>query len=253
MLIYKIFRDTEWAVLRDTGETDGAPIDVEDGYVHFSTAEQVVETATKYFSGVAGLWLLGLDSDALGEKVVWEPSRGGALFPHLYRKLTMDDVFWAKPLPVWGEGHVFPEQIDGFIDPSRDQFDRFKALDRDHPIEMLNLVRLRETVDYPEGHALAAAGRTGAEAYAAYGSETKPIFEGLGGSIVWRGRFETGLIGPAEELWDHVFVARYPSAHAFLAMVTDPDYRKAVVHRQAGVATSRLIRCAPVEPGAAFG
>ena len=93
---------------------------------------------------------------------------------------------------------------------------------------------------------------TGAQAYANYGKETGPIFEGLGGAIVWRGAFETQLIGPQEEHWDHVFVARYPTAHAFLAMVTDSAYRDAVAHRQAAVATSRLIRCAPLAPGMAF-
>ena len=61
------------------------------------------------------------------------------------------------------------------------------------------------------------------------------------------------LIGPDDEVWDQVFIARYPTAHAFLQMVTDPDYQIAVVHRQAGVRTSRLIRCAPSDTGAGFG
>ena len=139
------------------------------------------------------------------------------------------------------------------MDPSREQFDAFKARDRSHPIEMLNLVRLRDRAAYPDSHPLAGAGLTGAEAYARYGAETQPILERLDGSILWRGSFETVLIGPDDEAWDHIFVARYPTAHAFLAMVTDPDYRKAVVHRQAAVATSRLIRCKPSEPGGAFG
>lgn len=143
--------------------------------------------------------------------------------------------------------------MTGYIDPERDQFEAFKALDRDQPIEMLNLVRLRERAAYPDDHALAGENLTGAEAYARYGAESGPVFKGLGGRIVWRGRFQTVLIGPADERWDHVFVARYPTAHAFLQMVTDPDYRRAVVHRQAAVETSRLIRCTPSDHGATFG
>ena len=143
--------------------------------------------------------------------------------------------------------------MTGHIDPTRAQFDAFKDLDRDHPIEMLNLVRLRDHAAYPADHALATENLTGAQAYAHYGRDTGPILERLGGGILWRGRFETVLIGPGDEAWDHVFIARYPTAHAFLEMVTDPAYRKAVVHRQAAVATSRLIRCAPSETGATFG
>ncbi len=142
---------------------------------------------------------------------------------------------------------------DAFIDPDRAQFEAFKALDRDRPIDMLNLVRLRDRAAYPEGHELADKGLTGAEAYARYGAETGPILARLGGRIVWRGAFQTTLIGPADERWDHCFIARYPTAHAFLQMVTDPAYQKAVVHRQAAVLTSRLIRCATTETGEVFG
>lgn len=140
-----------------------------------------------------------------------------------------------------------------FIDPSREQFESFKALERDHPIEMLNLVKFRDLAAYPEGHPLADKGLTGAEAYRNYGRESGPIFAGLGGKIVWRGGFEATLIGPGDEAWDEVFVARYPDAHAFMAMVTNPDYQKAVVHRQAAVETSRLLRTKPSDTGATFG
>ena len=75
----------------------------------------------------------------------------------------------------------------------------------------------------------------------------------LGGAILWRGQFQATLIGPDSERWDHAFIARYPSAHAFLAMVTDLGYRQAVIHRQAAVRTSRLIRCAPDKAGESFG
>ena len=139
------------------------------------------------------------------------------------------------------------------VDPSRAQVDAFKALDRDEPCEMLNLVRLRDVAAYPEGHARHGQGLSGAEAYALYGEESAPVLKRVGGSILWRGAWRCGLIGPADMRWDHVFVARYPSAHAFLAMVTDPDYARAVVHRQAAVETSRLIRTAPAETGEVFG
>ena len=140
-----------------------------------------------------------------------------------------------------------------YNDPTRAQFDAFKDLPRDTPIQMLNLVQLRETADYPADHALANTGLTGADAYKNYGAETRPILHKVGGSILWRGRYDTTLIGPTDEAWDAVFIAQYPNAGAFLAMVTDPDYQKAMVHRQAAVITSRLIRCAPTDGGATFG
>ncbi len=140
-----------------------------------------------------------------------------------------------------------------FIDPLRAQFEAFKSLDRDHPIEMLNLVKFREHAEYPAEHELAGAGLTGAQAYGKYGAETAPIIARLGAKILWRGRFETMLIGPGKENWDEMFIARYPTAHHFLEMVTDPAYRLAVIHRQAAVETSRLIRCAPATQGTAFG
>jgi uncharacterized protein (DUF952 family) len=111
MLIYKIFRAPEWALLQSDGETDGAPVDVADGYVHFSTAAQAAETAAKHFAGEDDLWLLALDADTLGPDLKWEPSRGGALFPHLYRRLRRSDVLWARPLPLENGAHVFPEDM----------------------------------------------------------------------------------------------------------------------------------------------
>ncbi len=102
MTAYKIFRQDEWLAFDAAGETAGAPIDLEDGYIHLSTAEQVAETAAKYFAGVDGLMLLAVEAD-----FTWEASRGGALFPHLYRKLRRDDVLWAKPLPIRDGAHDF--------------------------------------------------------------------------------------------------------------------------------------------------
>lgn len=111
MQIYKIFRADEWAQLQAKGETPGAPIDVADGYVHFSTAAQAAETAAKHFAGEAGLMLLALDSDELAPDLKWEISRGGAEFPHLYRRLRMEDVLWARPLPLVDGAHDFPDDM----------------------------------------------------------------------------------------------------------------------------------------------
>lgn len=134
---------------------------------------------------------------------------------------------------------------DRYIDPDRTQFDGFKALPRDKPIHMFNLVRFLDQAAYPAEHELAGKDLTGAEAYANYGRESGPIFQRVGGTIVWRGRMEAMVIGPDDKQWDAMFIAAYPNSGAFMEMVTDPVYRQAVVHRQAAVATSRLIRCDP--------
>lgn len=141
----------------------------------------------------------------------------------------------------------------GWVDPTRAAFDLFKALPRDEPIWMLNLVRYREHAAYPDGHALVGAGLTGAEAYRRYGDESGPIFDKVGGTIAWRGAMQLMLTGPEHERWDAVFIAHYPSAGAFLAMVTDADYREAVKHRQAAVADSRLVRCQALDTSGGFG
>lgn len=111
MLIYKIFRAEEWATLQADGESHGAPVDLADGFVHFSTAEQAAETAAKHFAGAEGLVLLAIDADGLGDALKWDVSRGGALFPHLYRALRLTDVLWAKPLPLIDGAHQFPEDM----------------------------------------------------------------------------------------------------------------------------------------------
>ncbi len=134
---------------------------------------------------------------------------------------------------------------DQHVDPERAQFDAFKALPRDTKIHMLNLVRFKDKATYPADHPLAAADLSGAEAYANYGADSGPVFQRVGGSIVWRGSMEAMLIGPDSEKWDAMFVAEYPNSGAFMEMLTDPVYRQAVIHRQAAVETSRLIRTAP--------
>lgn len=137
--------------------------------------------------------------------------------------------------------------MKGYIDPTKQAFAEFRKIGRDGPIHMLNLVRLREAAAYPDGRKA-----TGAEAYAAYGRESEPVFRRLGGRIVWRGAFEHMLIGPADERWDRCFIAEYPSADAFAAMIRDPNYREAVKHRQAAVLDSRLVRLAPLTVGTSF-
>lgn len=143
--------------------------------------------------------------------------------------------------------------MTGTIDPTRSQFDAFKALPRDQPIHMLNLIRLRPLADYPPGHPDHGKGLTGLDAYRAYGRTTKALFTRLGGRQVWVGRPQGVVTGPPDEAWDIAFIAEYPSAGAFLAMVTDPQYRIDVQHRTAGVADSRLIRMQPVQAGEGFG
>jgi uncharacterized protein (DUF1330 family) len=134
--------------------------------------------------------------------------------------------------------------MNGYSDPTRAQFDAFKDLNRETELNMLNLVMFNDLANYPGDHVLARDGLTGAEAYANYGRHSAPVLAKVGGSILWRGAFEATLIGPNDEVWDAMFIAHYPNAHAFLAMTSDPEYQKAVVHRQAAVKTSRLIRTA---------
>ena len=120
--------------------------------------------------------------------------------------------------------------MTGRIDPTKETFAAFRADDRRGLIHMLNLVGLRARAAYPDGREA-----TGAEAYAAYGRESLPVFSRLGGSIVWRGRFGLLLIGASGERWDLCFIAEYPTVAAFVAMIRDPVYREAVKHRQAAV------------------
>jgi uncharacterized protein (DUF1330 family) len=143
---------------------------------------------------------------------------------------------------------------DAYIDPTREAFDLFKSLPRDVPINMLNLLKFNERAQYPAGHPNAAHGWSGPRAYQEYGKTSGPIFQRVGGSIMWRGKMEAMVIGPADRFWDTVFIARYPNSAAFLQMVTDPEYQKAVVNRQAAVKTSRLIRFKPLDADdASFG
>lgn len=111
-LIYKIASKPLWAKAVAAGRFDGAPVDVQDGFIHFSTAAQARETARRHFAHNDDLLLIAVDPDQLDSDLRWESSRGGALFPHLYGPLSLDAVQWAVPLPQDPAGeHQFP---DGF-------------------------------------------------------------------------------------------------------------------------------------------
>ena len=110
MTIYKILPKPLWAEAKRTGSFKGSPVDVADGFIHFSTAAQVHDTARRHFSGVPDLLLVAVPASALGDAIKWEPSRGGDLFPHLYGPLPVQLASWVKPLAIDADGrHVFPE------------------------------------------------------------------------------------------------------------------------------------------------
>lgn len=111
--IYKIVPRELWQEARAAGLFRGAPIDLKDGYIHFSTATQAIETAKLHFTGEADLLLVAVDATIFGRALKWEPSRGGDLFPHLYADLPLDAVLWEKPLPLGDDGlHVFPPIVE---------------------------------------------------------------------------------------------------------------------------------------------
>lgn len=104
MLAYKIFRASEFQAFQRDGHSAGAPVDLADGYIHLSTADQVPGTLSKHFANETGLHLLAVDTDTL-DPLKWEPSRGGALFPHLYRMLDSRDVLWSREITLGPCGH----------------------------------------------------------------------------------------------------------------------------------------------------
>ena len=130
---------------------------------------------------------------------------------------------------------------------SKEVWETFKAHPRPGPIQMLNLIRLRARAEYPNGRAT-----TGAEAYSAYSDLSAPVFQALGGKIIWRGGHELTMVGPRSETWDIAFVAEYPSVQVFLDMMRNETYRDAMKHRQAAVLDSRLVRFASRECGVSF-
>ena len=110
--IYKIMLAEEWRETEKSRLFAGSEIDRRDGFIHFSDASQAKATAERYFRGQDGLVLVAADAAQLGEALKWEPSRGGALFPHLYGTLPMSAIVWTKPLPLEPDGsHRFPDEI----------------------------------------------------------------------------------------------------------------------------------------------
>lgn len=106
-IVYKIISAADWRAAESAGVFRGAAIDLTDGYIHFSTAEQAQETAARHFAGQADLLLIAIDADKLGDALKWEVSRGGALFPHLYAPLSLDAVTRVSPLPLRDGRHDF--------------------------------------------------------------------------------------------------------------------------------------------------
>ncbi len=107
--IYKIISKSEWQRAETAGVFKGVAIDLTDGYIHFSTVAQAAETAAKHFAGKTDLLLITVNPDALTQSLKWEPSRGGALFPHLYGDMNLDAVEGKEPLPLNADGaHIFP-------------------------------------------------------------------------------------------------------------------------------------------------
>ena len=112
-IIYKITPRTAWNEAEQKGQFEGAAIDLQDGYIHFSAASQVAETAAKHFAGQEDLLLVAVDATSLGDALKWEVSRGGALFPHVYANLSMTSVLWARPMPLSDTGqHIIPMETE---------------------------------------------------------------------------------------------------------------------------------------------
>ena len=111
-MIYKIFRTSEWEALRRDSQTAGSKQDRIDGFIHFSTAKQVAETAALHFADEAGLILAACDVSRFGSSLKWETSRGGAEFPHVYRLLSVRDIAWSRPLPVVDGTHQFQDILE---------------------------------------------------------------------------------------------------------------------------------------------
>lgn len=135
-----------------------------------------------------------------------------------------------------------------YVDPDRERYAAFRALKREGPIQMLNLVRFRDRAEYPDGREV-----SGREAYAAYSRASLPIFQRVGGRQIWIAFPELLLIEPSTERWDLAFVADYPNGAAFVDMLQDAAYREAVRHRTAAVEDSRLLRMKPGLAGIGFG
>jgi len=142
--------------------------------------------------------------------------------------------------------------VIGYVNPTRDQFKAIFGLPLDQPIQMLNLLRFRDVATYAAEDPEAGDTISGAAAYVRYSNAAAPVFTRLGGEQVWIGTPQLTLIGPGDETWHAAFIARYPTAQAFVDMLRDPDYNRATRHRTAAVADSQLICCAHAKPGSVF-
>lgn len=139
------------------------------------------------------------------------------------------------------------------INPSREQFKAIFDLPLDTAVMMINLLSFREAAAYADSDPEASEPPIpGAEAYKRYSNEAAPIFASVGGEQIWIGRPELMVIGPEAEKWDLAFIARYPTAQAFVDMLKNPDYNHATRHRTAAIADSRLIRCGELTRGKTF-
>lgn len=132
--------------------------------------------------------------------------------------------------------------MSGYIDPDRENWQRFKDLPRDRPIQMLNLIKFRDLADYPPDHPNHGKGLSGAEAYAIYKEGFQRVVSGDGAAMIWNPAMECVVTGPQDE-WDEIFIMGYPDSATFMKMVRNEEYiRDVVPHRTAAVADSRLIR-----------
>lgn len=111
-MLFKVLAQSAWEAAEGLGRFEGVGIDVSDGFIHLSAADQVVQTVRVHFAGQSGLVLVAVDPSVLGQTLRWEASRGGDLFPHVYGVIPMDAVIETWPLPIGQDGgHVFPESL----------------------------------------------------------------------------------------------------------------------------------------------
>lgn len=146
--------------------------------------------------------------------------------------------------PVTAEHHQVAA-TQGHIDANPKALGEMFKLPMNEEIHMLNMIKLKDKAEYPEGSEFAKKGWTGAQAYAEYRRHAGPIVARLGGSTHYTGLPQLTLIGPEDEQWDSIFIIYYPDVTVLQALSEDPEYQKHAFHRKAGVADSRLIRMVP--------
>ncbi len=111
--VYKVMSRADFAKAEAKGRFEGSADDARDGFIHLSAADQIEGTLARHFEGQEDLVLLAFDSERLGERLQWESSRDGALFPHLYGPLELDALLWDEPLPIGQDGrHLLPRRVE---------------------------------------------------------------------------------------------------------------------------------------------